>query len=98
MRDGSLSTFWSPAGSTGDISIKWSAAKAVSKINIRELAGSEGSIGNWQVINHGTGAVLASGTRAGVITFASTSLTKITFRITSSSGTPKVAEFETYAG
>ncbi len=57
----------------------------------------EGSIGNWQVINDGTGAVLASGSRAGVITFASTSLTKITFRITSASATPKVAEFETYA-
>jgi pectate lyase len=95
VRDGNLATYWSPAGATGDISIKWSSAKTVSRINIREAAGS--SIGSWQVINHGTGAVLATGSGAGVISFAATSLTKITFRITSSSGTPRVAEFETYA-
>jgi hypothetical protein len=70
----------------------------VSRINIREAAGSEGSIGSWQVINAGTGAVLASGSRAGVITFPSTSLSKVTFRITSSTAAPRVAEFETYAG
>jgi hypothetical protein len=54
-------------------------------------------IGNWQVVNHDTGAVLASGSRAGTVTFAATSAKKITFRITSASGTPRVAEFETYA-
>jgi pectate lyase len=96
VRDGNLSTYWAPAGSTGDISIKWGSATTVSRISIREPAGSTG-IGNWQVVNPATGAVLASGNRAGVISFASTSLTKITFRITSSSATPKVAEFETYA-
>ena len=98
VRDGDPATFWSPAGATGAISIKWGAATTVSRIVIREAAGSAGSIGSWQVINHGTGAVLASGTGAGVITFAATSLTKITFNITGSTGTPKVAEFETYAG
>jgi pectate lyase len=97
VRDGDLATFWSPTGATGDISIKWGSATTVSRINIREASGSAGSIGSWQVINHGTGAVLASGSGARVISFASTSLTKITFRITSSTGTPKVAEFETYA-
>lgn len=97
VRDASLSTYWSPNGSTGDISIKWGSAVTVSRINIRELAGSEGSISAWQVVNYTTGAVLASGSRAGVINFSPTSLTKITFRITSSSGAPKVAEFETYA-
>lgn len=95
VRDGNLSTFWSPAGSTGDISIKWSSAKTVSRIVIREASGSAGAIGSWQVLNGST--VLKSGSGAGAITFASTSLSKITFRITSSSGTPKVAEFETYA-
>ena len=54
-------------------------------------------IGSWQVVNGDTGAVLTSGSGAGVITFTSTSLKKITFKITSSSGTPQVAEFETYA-
>ncbi|MDI6100313.1 polysaccharide lyase family 1 protein [Actinoplanes sp. NEAU-A12] len=95
VKDGSLSTIWSPNGATGDISIKWSAATRVAKINIREASGS--SIGSYQVLNGATGAVLASGTGGGVISFPATSTTKITFKITASSGTPKIAEFETYA-
>ncbi|MGJ6963780.1 pectate lyase family protein [Streptosporangium sp. G11] len=98
VRDGDLSTYWSPAGSTGDISIKWSSAKTISSVVIREASGSAGAIGSWQVVNGGTGAVLKSGSGAGAVTFAPTSLSKITFRITGSTGTPKVAEFETYAG
>ena len=84
VRDGNLSTYWSPAGSTGYISIKWGSATTVSRINIREASGSTGSIGSWQVVNADTGAVLTSGSGAGVITFAATSLKKITFEITSS--------------
>ncbi len=95
--DGNLSTYWSPSGSTGYVSVKWSSAKSVSAIVIREAAGSTGAIGSWQVLNADTGAVLKSGTGAGVITFPATSLKKITFKINSSTGTPKVAEFETYA-
>jgi pectate lyase len=95
VRDGKVSTFWSPNGATGDISIKWSAATKVAKVNIVEAAGS--SIGTYQILNGTTGAVLKSGTGSGVITIPSTSLTKLTFKITGSSGTPKVAEFETYA-
>ncbi|GIH98451.1 pectate lyase family protein [Planobispora takensis] len=98
VRDGNLSTYWSPSGSTGSISIKWDSATAVSKINIREASGSTGAIRTWRVLNGDTGAVLASGSGAGVITFARTSLRKITFEITGSTGTPKVAEYETYAG
>ncbi|WP_043625748.1 pectate lyase family protein [Nonomuraea candida] len=98
VRDGDLSTYWSPAGSTGDISIKWGSATTVSRVVIREAAGSAGAIGSWQVVNAGTGAVLASGTGAGAISFSPVALSKVTFRITGSSGTPKVAEFETYAG
>ncbi|MGI5272187.1 pectate lyase family protein [Nonomuraea sp. CA-218870] len=94
--DGNLGTHWSPAGSTGDISVKWGSAQTVSRIVIREASGS--SIGSWQVVNHDTSAVLASGSGAGAIAFSPTTLKKITFRITGSSGTPKVAEFETYAG
>ncbi|KAB1128796.1 pectate lyase, partial [Micromonospora sp. AMSO12t] len=97
VRDGSLSTHWSPSGATGDISIKWGSATRVARVVIREPSGTQGSIGSWQLVNNGTGAVLASGSGAGVITFTATSLTKITFRITGSSGAPKVAEFETYA-
>jgi pectate lyase len=97
VRDGNMSTYWSPAGSTGDISIKWSSARTISRIIIREASGAVGAIGSWQVINADNGAVLRSGSGAGTITFTSTSLTKITFRITSSTATPRVAEYETYA-
>ncbi|MFF2325007.1 MULTISPECIES: polysaccharide lyase family 1 protein [unclassified Streptomyces] len=98
VRDGDMSTYWSPAGGTGSISIKWSSATAVSKINIREASGSTGNIGSWRVINADTGAVLTSGNGAGVIAFPQTSLRKITFEISSSTGTPQVAEYETYSG
>ncbi|WP_238007471.1 pectate lyase [Dactylosporangium sp. AC04546] len=97
VRDGDMSTFWSPSGTTGSISIKWGSATAISRINIREASGSTGVIRNWRVLNGDTGAVMASGTGAGVITFSRTSLKKVTFEITSATGTPKVAEFETYA-
>ncbi|CAL9439409.1 hypothetical protein SUDANB15_02196 [Streptomyces sp. enrichment culture] len=98
VRDGNMSTHWSPAGSTGSVSVKWGSATTVSKADIREAAGSEGAIRSWRLVNHDTGAVLASGGGAGAVSFPSTSLKKITLEITSSSGTPKVAEFETYAG
>ncbi|GAB3114254.1 polysaccharide lyase family 1 protein [Streptomyces calidiresistens] len=97
VRDNSMSTHWSPSGSTGAVSIKWGSATAVSRINIREAAGSEGNIRSWRVINHDTGAVLTSGNGAGVISFPRTSLRKITFEITASNGTPRIAEYETYA-
>lgn len=97
VRDGDLGTYWSPAGATGSISVKWGSATAVSSVNIREASGSGGSIGTWKVLNGDTGAVLTSGSGAGVITFPQTSLRKITFQITGSTGTPKIAEFETYA-
>ncbi|GAB3175468.1 pectate lyase family protein [Streptomyces incanus] len=98
VRDGNLSTYWSPSGSTGSVSIKWSSATSVSKINIREAAGSVGAIRSWRVLNHDTGAVLTSGSGAGAVSFPRTSLKKITFEITGSSGTPRIAEFETYNG
>jgi pectate lyase len=98
VTDGNMSTYWSPSGSTGRISVKWDTATRVSRINIREASGAVGVIGAWRVVNNDNGAVLATGNGASVITFASTSLKKINFEITSASGTPRVAEFETYAG
>ncbi|MEU3251816.1 pectate lyase [Streptomyces sp. NPDC006997] len=97
VRDGNMSTYWSPTGSTGSISVKWGSATRVSSINIREAAGATGAIGSWRVVNHDTGAVLKTGSGAGAIAFTATTLNKITFEITSSNGTPRVAEFETYA-
>ncbi|MFE9740083.1 polysaccharide lyase family 1 protein [Streptomyces sp. NPDC006477] len=98
VRDGNLGTYWSPAGSTGSVSIKWGSATTVSSLAIREAAGATGAIGSWRVLNGDTGAVLTSGTGAGVITVPRTSLSKITFEIVSATGTPRVAEFETYGG
>ncbi|MFB7370159.1 polysaccharide lyase family 1 protein [Streptomyces sp. NPDC056222] len=98
VRDGDMSTYWSPAGSTGAISIKWGSAVSVSAITVREASGSVGAIGSWRVVNADTGTVLASGSGAGASTFPRTSLSKVTFEITGSTGTPKIAEFETYAG
>ncbi|MFD7719548.1 polysaccharide lyase family 1 protein [Streptomyces sp. NPDC059814] len=97
VRDGDMSTYWSPAGSTGSVSVKWTSATAVSAISIREAPGAEGAVGSWRVVNGDTGTVLTSGSGAGVITFPRTSLRKITFEITGSTGTPKIAEYETYA-
>lgn len=98
VRDGDMSTYWSPAGPTGSVSVKWPSATAVAAISIREASGAEGAIGSWRVVNGDTGTVLTSGSGAGVITFPRTSLRKITFEITGSNGTPKIAEYETYAG
>jgi pectate lyase len=95
VRDGKAGTFWSPNGATGDVSIKWATATKVARVNIVQAAGS--SIGSYQILNGTTGAVLKSGTGGGVITIPATSLTKLTFKITTSSGTPKIAELETYA-
>ncbi|MDA1362026.1 hypothetical protein O1R50_20540 [Glycomyces luteolus] len=95
--DGNMSTYWSPSGTTGTVSVKWSSAKTIDTVNIREASGTAGNIDNWQLVNHATGAVLASGTGAGVISFTAVSTTKVSFVITSASGTPRVAEFEVYA-
>ncbi|MEV8585596.1 pectate lyase [Streptomyces sp. NPDC051180] len=97
VRDGSLSTYWSPPGTTGSVSIKWGSPTAVSSAVVKETSGATGRIGSWRVVDAGTGSVLASGSGAGVITFARTTLSKLTFEITGSNGTPQVAEFETYA-
>ncbi|MFI7547506.1 hypothetical protein [Actinoplanes sp. NPDC049599] len=96
VRDGSLSTFWSPVGVTGEVSIKWPVPVTVSRIRIREAPGG-GRIGAWQVRNHDTNAVLAAGSGAGTITFTPVSLRKITFVIRGADGTPRVAEYETFA-
>ncbi|MEU4693673.1 pectate lyase [Actinoplanes sp. NPDC023714] len=96
VRDGDVATYWSPSGTTGDISIKWDSATTISRVNVR-LASGSGTVGSYQLLNGTTGAVLASGSGGGVISFPATSLTKVTYKINSASGTPRVGEFETYA-
>lgn len=96
--DGNLSTYWSPSGTTGRVSVKWSSAQTVSSAVIREASGFEGRITSWTLTDNSTGAVLASGSSVGTINFASVSTTKLNFNIVSASSTPAVAEFETYSG
>ncbi|WP_024756192.1 pectate lyase family protein [Streptomyces exfoliatus] len=98
VRDGDPSTYWSPPGTTGSVSIKWGSPTAVSRVVVKEAAGATGRIGAWRLLDADTGTVLSSGSGAGVVTFARTTLSKITFEITGASATPRVAEFETYAG
>ncbi|WP_127502632.1 pectate lyase family protein [Actinoplanes solisilvae] len=93
VKDGNQSTYWSPSGSTGSISIKWGSATTIARINIRETTGA---ISAYRVLNADTGAVLKSGSGAGVIIFTATSLKKVTFEITAASTAPRVTEFETY--
>ncbi|WP_210634295.1 pectate lyase family protein [Streptomyces sp. GESEQ-13] len=96
VTDGNTNTYWSPSGTTGSVSVKWGSATTVSKVNIR-LASGSGTIGAYRLLNHDTGAVLASGSGAGTVGFSPASLKKITLEITDASGTPRIAEFETYA-
>ncbi|MFJ6808933.1 polysaccharide lyase family 1 protein [Streptomyces anulatus] len=98
LRDGNPNTYWSPAGPTGSASIKWASATSISSVVIREAADSTGAVKSWRLLNGDTGAELTSGEGAGAISFPRTSLRKITFEITGSTGTPRIAEFETYAG
>lgn len=98
VRDGNTSTYWSPNGSTGYVSVKWSSAMTVSSAVINQASGG-GSIASWRVLNADQGTVLASGSGSpSTINFSSTSLKKLTFEIISASSAPRIAEFETYAG
>ena len=60
VKDGSTSTYWSPAGATGYISVKWTSAMTVSSAVIVQASGG-GSISAWRLLNADTGAVLTSG-------------------------------------
>ncbi|WP_016957289.1 hypothetical protein [Catenovulum agarivorans] len=96
VRDGDTSSYWSPSGSTGRISIK-NLDTNINKIRIVEATGAEGAIENWSLVNNDTGEVLATGTGIqGDILFAETTLDKINFVIESASAEVKIAEFETY--
>lgn len=96
VKDGDLSTYWSPNGTTGRISVK-NLSSAFNQVIITEAAGSEGTIQSWQLVNHDDGQVLGSGTTVPAsIDFAEISASKLNFEILSATATPKVAEFEIY--
>jgi len=93
VRDGDLDTFWSPAGTTGTISIKWSTPVTVSRVVIRQ---SGASIGSWRLRDNDSDAVLARGSGTVAVTFSPVTLSKIDLEILSASGTPRVTEFQTF--
>ena len=98
VKDGNTGTYWSPGGSTGYVSVKWGSATTVSSAVVKQASGG-GSISTWRLLNGDNSAVLASGSGGpSTISFASTSLKKLTFEITGASGTPRIAELESYGG
>ena len=64
--DGKTSTYWSPSGTTGTISVKWASATTVSSAVIVEASGATGRLGSWSLVNADTGSVLKTGSGAGV--------------------------------
>ncbi|MFI1990665.1 pectate lyase [Actinoplanes sp. NPDC020271] len=98
VKDGDPGTYWSPAGATGYVSVKWSSATTVSSA-VLKLASGGGAISSWRMLNADSGAVLTSGSGTpSTISFASTALKKLTFEILAASAAPRIAEFETYNG
>lgn len=96
--DGDSSSYWSPSSSTGTINVK-NLNTTVDNVRIVEASGSEGNVTSWELKNHDNGATLASGTTIpDPITFNAVNLSKISFVINGSNGTPRIAEFEVYNG
>ncbi|MEI8632980.1 hypothetical protein P4S72_15200 [Vibrio sp. PP-XX7] len=96
MIDGDTSTYWSPNGTTGRISVK-NLDTSISQVKIIELSGTQGTVTSWSLVNNDNGATLASGNEIpSVISFNAVSLKKVNFEINSASDTPKIAEFEVY--
>ena len=97
VRDGDLSSYWSPNGDSGRISLKWDGEATLNAVIIREAAGYEGNIQAWTISDHKTGEVLAEGNGVpDMMTLDTVSLRKLDFNILSASGSPAVAEFEAY--
>lgn len=97
VNDGDRATYWEPASRSNErISVKWANAISVNQVVIRELGDS---VTSWRLINHNTGAQLASGTTLGnarTINFNTVSTSKLNLEILSSSNIPRIAEFEVY--
>ncbi|SMS00678.1 Pectate trisaccharide-lyase precursor [Vibrio mangrovi] len=96
VTDGDTSTYWSPQGRTGTISVK-RLNRTINAVRIVELSGTQGTVTSWSLVNNDNGATLASGNSVpNVITFPDTNLDKVNFVIKSANGTPAIAEFEVY--
>ncbi|WP_323054468.1 pectate lyase family protein [Microbulbifer thermotolerans] len=94
--DGDLQTYWQPNSSSGE---RISAKKFGDNFNtviIREIGNA---VQNWRLVNHDTGAQLASGNGIGSskkIYVGNVSMKKVDLMIDSASSAPRIAEFEVY--
>ncbi len=96
VTDGDTTTYWSPKGTTGTINVK-GLDVVFNTVKIIELAGTEGTVTSWTLVNHDTGATLAQGTTVPeTITFDDVKPSKVSFVINSASDRPQIAEFEIY--
>ena len=97
VRDGDLGSYWSPNSTTNErISIKSLNGQTLNAVVIEEIGNR---ILNWEIRQDNSGSLVTSGNGIpsnGLITFSSQSFDKISLIILSSSGTPQIAEFETY--
>ncbi len=98
VKDGDITTYWSPSSTTGTISVK-NLNTTINAVRIVSMSGKEDAITSWTLLNYDTGATLASGSSVpDLITFADTNLAKVSFVINAASSTPQIAEFEVYYG
>ncbi len=94
--DADTSTYWSPKQTTGTINIK-KLNSVYNTVRIIELAGTEGTVTSWSLVNHDTGVTLAQGTTIpSVISFDAVRASKLSFVIHSASDRPQISEFEIY--
>lgn len=97
VSDGNLSTYWSPASTSGErVSVK-GLSGSFNTVIIRELNNATTS---WRLVNNDNGAVLASGSSLGnervISGFGSVSASKVNLLIDSANSAPQIAEFEIY--
>ncbi|WP_165310725.1 pectate lyase family protein [Vibrio ziniensis] len=99
--DEDYETYWSPSSTDENISlsVKWSKLTTVGAITVYEYLGKEGYVNGWELVDNNTSAILATGTSLGeAIEFEPVQTCRINLNITSTTDTPAVAEFESYAG
>lgn len=96
VRDGNINTATQAGGTSNQrVSVKWSSPQTFNTVVLRE-AGNR--VTNWQLRNHDTNEVLASGTAIGgnrMINFGTVSMKKLSLYV-DASAVPAIAEFEVY--
>ncbi|EJI85368.1 MULTISPECIES: polysaccharide lyase family 1 protein [Alishewanella] len=97
VKDGNLSSYWQPNSTSNErVSVKWSTAINFNQVILRELGDQ---VTSWRLVNHDTGAVLATGNRIGSelqVNLGNVSMKKLNLLIISATGAPQIAEFEIY--